>query len=55
MYPMLGVGAFFAMFWVGFVLGYEMGFTCAALLFNAFCFATPRDLFRGQARELGAR
>jgi hypothetical protein len=25
LYPMLGVGAFFVMFWVGFVVGFELG------------------------------
>ena len=39
LYPMLGVGAFMVMFWVGFVLGYEAGLGClilpCGLLFGA--------------------
>lgn len=38
-YPMLGVGAFFIMFWVGFVIGYELGFACNSMLINGFIFA----------------
>ena len=38
LYPMLGVGAFFVMFWVGFVVGYELGWTCNSMLLNAFMF-----------------
>ncbi len=39
LYPMLGVGAFFVMFWVGFVVGYELGLSCGLFLLNAFFFA----------------
>ncbi len=39
LYPMLGVGAFFVMFWVGFVVGYELGLNCGLFLLNAFFFA----------------
>lgn len=39
LYPMLGVGAFFVMFWVGFVVGYELGLTCGLFLLNALFFA----------------
>ena len=28
MYPMLGVGGFFAAFWAGFVIAYEVGAPC---------------------------
>lgn len=31
LYPMLGVGAFVVMFWVGFVSGYEAGLGCLIL------------------------
>ena len=34
LYPMLGVGAFFALFWTGFVLAYELGWACNAILVN---------------------
>lgn len=34
LYPMLGVGAFFALFWVGFVVAYELGWACDAMLVN---------------------
>lgn len=39
LYPMLGVGAFFVMFWVGFVVGYELGLSCGLFLLNALFFA----------------
>ena len=39
LYPMLGVGAFFVMFWVGFVVGYELGLNCWLFPLNAFLFA----------------
>ena len=39
LYPMLGVGAFFVMFWVGFVVGYELGLNCWLFALNAFVFA----------------
>lgn len=32
LYPMLGVGAFMAMFWTGIVVGHELGLGCASLL-----------------------
>lgn len=39
LYPMLGVGAFVVMFWVGFVVSYEAGLAClmlpAGVLFGA--------------------
>ncbi len=39
LYPMLGVGAFFVMFWVGFVVGYELDLGCGLFLLNALFFA----------------
>jgi len=39
LYPMLGVGAFFVMFWVGFVVGHELGLSCGLFLLNALFFA----------------
>jgi hypothetical protein len=39
LYPMLGVGAFFVMFWVGFVVGFELGLSCGLFLLNALFFA----------------
>ena len=39
LYPMLGVGAFFVMFWIGFVVGYELGLGCGLFLLNALLFA----------------
>lgn len=38
LYPMLGVGAFFVMFWTGFVVGYELGLSCGLFLLNALFF-----------------
>ncbi len=38
-YPMLGVGAFFAMFWVGIVVSHELGLSCFAFLVNGLLFA----------------
>ena len=32
LYPMLGVGAFMAMFWTGIVLGHELGLGCISML-----------------------
>jgi hypothetical protein len=43
LYPMLGVGAFMSMFWVGVVVGYELGLGCAVLLIAGLlsgCIAT---------------
>ena len=43
LYPMLGVGAFVTMFWVGVVAGYELGLSCASLLITGLlsaCIAT---------------
>ena len=36
--PMIGVGVFNIMFWVGFVVGYDIGLTCNAMLLNALLF-----------------
>lgn len=38
-YPMLGVGAFFALFWVGIVVSHELGLSCFAFLVNGLLFA----------------
>ncbi len=38
-YPMLGVGAFFAMFWVGVIVSYELGLSCLAFFVNGVLFA----------------
>lgn len=38
MYPMMGVGAFNIMFWVGFVAGHNIGRTCGLMLLNALFF-----------------
>ena len=35
---MIGVGVFNIMFWVGFVVGYDIGLTCNAMLLNALLF-----------------
>ena len=45
LYPMLGVGAFFVMFWVGFVVGYELGLSCWLFLLNALFFACSGTWF----------
>ena len=39
LYPMLGMGTFFAMFWVGVVAGYELGASCLGLLGMGIAFA----------------
>ena len=36
--PMLGVGVFNIMFWVGFIVGYDIGLSCNAMLVNALLF-----------------
>lgn len=38
LYPMLGVGAFMAMFWTGVVVGHELGVGCSALLILGLLF-----------------
>ena len=38
--PMLGVGAFIVLFWVGFVVGDALGWSCAGLLILGFLLAT---------------
>lgn len=38
LYPMLGVGAFMAMFWTGVVVGHEIGVGCSALLILGLLF-----------------
>lgn len=43
LYPMLGVGAFMAMFWTGVVLAHELGLGCASLVITGLlcgCIAT---------------
>lgn len=45
LYPMLGVGAFFVMFWVGFVVGHELGLSCGLFLLNALFFACSGTWF----------
>ena len=45
LYPMLGVGAFFVMFWVGFVVGYELGLSCGLFLLNALFFGCTGTWF----------
>ena len=62
LYPMLGVGAFMTMFWTGFVVGHELGLSCAPLLIMGFLFACAAtvgvcELQRrdGQGLATGAR
>ena len=38
MYPMMGVGVFNIMFWVGFVVGHNIGLTCDLMLLTALFF-----------------
>ncbi len=45
LYPMLGVGAFFALFWTGFVLAYELGWACNAILVNGLFFGCLGSYF----------
>lgn len=37
-FPMIGVGVFYIMFWIGFVVGHNIGLTCDAMLLNALLF-----------------
>ena len=37
-FPMMGVGVFNVMFWIGFVVGHNIGLTCDAMLLNALLF-----------------
>ena len=36
--PMVGVGVFNVMFWIGFIVGYDIGLTCNAMLINGLLF-----------------
>lgn len=38
LYPMMGVGVFYIMFWVGFVVGHNLGLACDGMLLTAFLF-----------------
>lgn len=40
LYPMLGVGAFMAMFWTGIVLGHELGLGCISMLMTGLLCAS---------------
>jgi hypothetical protein len=37
-FPMMGVGVFNIMFWIGFVVGHNVGLACDAMLLNALLF-----------------
>lgn len=39
-FPMLGVGVFYIMFWIGFVVGHNIGFACDAMLLNGLFFGS---------------
>ena len=58
--PMLGVGVFNIMFWIGFVVGYDIGLTCNAMLINALLFGglgsyAVANIDRLSAREYRSR
>lgn len=38
--PMIGVGVFNIMFWIGFVVGYDIGLACNVMLLNALLFGS---------------
>lgn len=38
LFPLLGTGAFVAMFLVGFVVGFELGFSCLPMMIIGFVF-----------------
>ena len=38
LYPMMGVGVFYIMFWVGFVVGHNIGLACGGMLLTGFLF-----------------
>lgn len=40
MFPMMGVGVFNIMFWVGFVVGHNIGLTCSLMLLNSLLFGS---------------
>lgn len=40
LYPMMGVGAFNIMFWLGFIVGHDIGLSCWGMFFNAFLFGS---------------
>ena len=40
MFPMMGVGVFNIMFWIGFVVGHNIGLACSAMLLNALLFGS---------------
>ena len=37
-FPMLGVGVFYIMFWIGFVVGHNLGFSCDGMLVSGLLF-----------------
>ncbi len=37
-FPMLGVGVFYIMFWIGFVVGHNFGLACDAILLTGLIF-----------------
>ena len=40
MYPMMGVGVFYIMFWIGFVAAHNLGMACDAMLLTGFLFGS---------------
>lgn len=38
LFPMLGVGTFNIMFWVGFVVGHNLGLACGGMMLSALLF-----------------
>ncbi len=53
-YPMLGVGAFFVLFWVGFAFGDLLGWACDALLILGFLLASIGAYLFARAEVLEA-
>lgn len=55
LYPMLGVGAFFGLFWTGFVIGYELGWACNAMLVNGLLFGCLGTYFTVRLERYDSR
>ena len=55
LYPMLGTGAFFAMFMVGIVVGFELGLSCWPMLISGLLFGILGTTFVAKLEHFDGR
>ena len=55
LYPMLGTGAFFAMFMVGIVVGFELGLSCWPMLISGLLFGILGTTFVAKLEHFDRR